>query len=734
MLDIFIGYADRPERTIQASKKNEDYHIKHGRWCVYHSNNERHREFLQLVDRNRNFYFPNKQWKVEEDFANFLMDSSGQTTNRIKVEMNYIQIMANQFIGNVCRMGVRSSAQCFSPMAKVRKEEKLNEMLLWYDVSKNATPEMTQMIQANMPIGESEMETAQKFGNFYVDDFVKGINALLKYSESVNNVNTLKREVAESMAISGLAVIKPEVYSGDYRLRWIQPERFFWDREARKYDLSDAAFMGEYEEAMLTDIYERSEYLDNKTKQDIELFKARHGAHAAGKPDRLRVYKVFWRDVSIDKWGYIKDEFDDIVFERIDYVHPDEDEPRYTMKDVLDAKELNPYQQKVVRKEKGKSIRIGYTDQWRFVEFVPREWLGNLIKDPNKKTSDYNDLVLDYGVVEYQEPNVYSPFNMESPYKVGFYIYADGFVYSPLCIAINPQRIANRMMSVVENMFNNAHGSGTLLAEEAVNKSQYTAAQIQLRMKRNEPVIVPAAMFGGIQNTVGSYDSNIGQGASSFIDTAGMFLQSIEKLTGVNEAMKGQMERPDQLVGTMQLMIQKGTVVTERYYSAIRELFRQCYQAVATSGKRFYINEKPQLVSLVGDKEADVIELTKDMMLEKFRVSVELTADEQSERQFVDSMLVQFMQIGLIDKGRFSNLVGRGSIDDMYYALREHTKEILESEQQAAQMQQEAAMGQEQQQNDLIERSFQDKQSSRDAGLMEAMIKSGDTGGQNIPM
>jgi hypothetical protein len=726
MFDSFIGYSYRPERTVAEATKKEDYHLQNGRWCVYFSNNNRTMEHMRNIHTNRSFYSPNKQWGVEEDFANFLMDESGQTTNRIKVEMNYIQVMGNQFIGNVCRMGVRSKAQSFSPMAKVRKEEEAAKNLIYFDAAKNSTPEHAEYLMANKPIGTSEMETQRMFENSYTDELTKGVNALLRYFENINNVDTLKREIAESMTISGMSVVKPEVYAGDYRLRWVQPERFFFDREARKYDLSDAAYMGEYEEMMLTDIYEKCYQLGGDVKNSIEAFKANYGGYAAGKPDRLRVYKVYWRDISIDRWGYVEDEYGDIVFERINYTHPDDEKPKYTEKDVVNVSKLTPHQKKIIRKDSGKAIRTGYTDQWRFVEFVPREYLGRMVNSTNK--DDVKDLVLDYGVMEYQEPSVYTPFNMETPYKVGFYIYTDGYVYSPLDIAINPQRVANRMISVVENMFNNAHGSGTILPEESVNKSNYTAAEMLRRMKRNEPLILPVAMFGGTQNAVGSYDSNIGAGARNLIDTAGMFLQSIEKMTGVNEAMKGQMERPDQLVGTMQLMIQKGTVVTERFYTAIRELFRQCYQAAATSGRRFYINEKPQLVCIVGDKEADVIELSRDMMLERYRVSVDLTADEQTERQFVDMMLMQFLQIGLIDKGRFSQLMGRGNADDMYYALREHTKELLEAEAQAAQMQQEQAEMQEQEGKEMVDRTFQDRQAGRDSKMMETLIKQGGQG------
>jgi hypothetical protein len=719
---ILIGEGTRPERTKPNESKDEQYHLENGRWCVYHANNNKHNEHQKNITINRNFYSPNKQWTVEEDFNNFLMDTSGQTNNRIKVEMNYIQIMGNQYVGNVCNMGVRSRCVPMNPLAKEREKDELNKSLMWNDVMKSASPEVNAMVQANQNVGQTEEETISIFGNTYVDKFVKGVNGLLKYGEVVNNVELMKKEVAESIVISGMAVIKPEVSSREYRYKLVQPERFFWDREARRYDLSDAAYMGEVEQVMLTEIYERCHMASDSVKRQIEEFKSSLSGSSHSKPDRLILLHVYWRDISMDRWGYVEDEFGDLVFDRIDYTFENEEKPRYKMSDVVALSKLNTYQKKVVGNGiDGKGAKLTFTDQWRYVEFVPREQLGALVGVNNKDTKD---LVLEYGIVPYQEPNVYSPFNMESPYKVGFYIYTDGYVYSPLDIAINPQRVANRLMSVVENIMNNSHGSGSIIAKESVDKSGMSAAQLQLKMKRNEPIVVPAAAFGGVQNAVGKYDSNIGQGAASFLETANIFLQTIEKITGVNEAMKGQMERPDQLVGTMQLMIKKGTVVTERYYSAVRELFRQVYQAMATSGKRFYVNEKPKLTALIGDEESEIIQLTKEMSWENHRVFVDLTPDQQTERQYIDVMLMQFLQMGLMDKGRFSLLIGRASLDDMWYALRESTKEIMEAERQASQMAMQDMEQEQQQGEQMVQETFNQKNADRDAKLMETMLKS----------
>jgi hypothetical protein len=62
--------------------------------------------------------------------------------------------------------------------------------------------------------------------------------------------------------------------------------------------------------------------------------------------------------------------------------------------------------------------------------------------------------------------------------------------------------------------------------------------------------------------------------------------------------------------------------------------------------------------------------------------------------------------------------------------LREHTKELIEAETMAAQQAQQQGQEQMQREDQLVERTFQDKQAGRDASLMEAMLKQNEGGVQ----
>lgn len=716
MIYPLISNPTRPNRA----EKNKDvkYHSDYGRWVIWASKTKEAIEHLESIRINRNYVLANKQWDNKEDISNFLTDTTGQSTNRVKVEMNYIQILVNHHVGNAERTSVRGKCQSFSPMVQVRKEQSLVEALAWGAVAKNSEDKMySEILKANKPIGESETETVAKHDNYYCDKYIKAMNGLLKYAEVVNNFDLMKKEAAESMAITGMYVVKPEAMSGDWRFRWVQTEDFFFDRGAKKYDLSDAGYMGEFYSAMPTEIYEMYEMLND------DVLRIENQNKAFNKQDRIPVYKTYWRDIEYSKWGYVKNKFGDIVLERIDYKRDDEDEIKYTEKDVVSCNDLTQYQLNILKKKKGsgKAMSILAQEVWRFCEFIPCEYVS--IRNDKPSANQTADYVLDYGIAPYMEQNVYSANDMTPPYKVSMYFYSNGYVNSPMCIAINPQRMANRIMSAVENLINNSRGSGTILAEEAVNKSSMGIDEINIRMKRSEAITLPALPFGSIQNAVGNYDTGLGTGAQYLISLSQMFLQSIESITGVNYAMKGQMDNPSQLVGTMQLMIQRGSIIQERFNSALREVFRQMYQSVATAGKRFYINEKPKLSTIVGEEGLLVVELTKDMLLEDFRASIEYQVDKQTERQFVDQMLIQLMQFGLIDNMRASQLMGRGGTEDMWEATREYVKEKTEAEKQMAEQQAAVQQQQAQQQQNNYDMAVAQEDKKINAGLAETLIK-----------
>ena len=162
----------------------------------------------------------------------------------------------------------------------------------------------------------------------------------------------------------------------------------------------------------------------------------------------------------------------------------------------------------------------------------------------------------------------------------------------------------------------------------------------------------------------------------------------MEDSTGINEGLKGNTNNPDQLVGVMQLMIQRGSIMQEPFYKALTDVYRGCYQSILTAGKRYYIDNDLDLDDYLGESGAQVIRLSKDMRLENLRVTVQKSIDPQTERMFVDQQLERWMQFGLIDASTVASLIGKASNDEAILALRDFHKDLVAKQRAATQQQQ----------------------------------------------
>jgi hypothetical protein len=570
-----IIFPIKPDRiNIKESEKDSNYHAQYGRWCVGNGfNTAEMQDHMRRIAINKAFYVANKQWSFEEDVNVFLRDSNNNETNRVKVELNMIQIMGNQYIGNVKNMSFNAKASSYSPMVKTRKEDKLAEMQFWTFIAKNAEPTLSNHLKETLPIGDTQQKTAAIFENLYVDTNIRAINGLLKYSETINRFEDRKKFMAEQELLSGAVIMHPYVDNGEYMFRPIPTERFFFDRTAYEYDLSDADYMGHWEYLLSTDIYERFD-LDEETKGKIESF-IRSRSTLGIANNKIATFNVYWRDCVTDTWGWVKDDFDNPFLSRIDHTFENEEAPRYKMSQVMNISELSPYQLKVINKKKGtkgKAIKRITTDQWRYCIIIPAEIIGlPVVSNADKDHSHMADITLDYGIVPFQEPDLYCPTNMQPPYKVNFYMYVDGGVYSPVDIVINPQRIANRMMSVMENIINNSGASGLIYDKDMVEDE----AELLRNTKEGKPIGIRSKGLG-IPNVTGKYDNTPSTGATNLASLAQMFLGVIEKISGVNDVLKGQNNNNEALVGVTQLMLQRGSVIQQRFYDAIENVFKQC--------------------------------------------------------------------------------------------------------------------------------------------------------------
>lgn len=720
MLGILSPVTTPPNRVQTSEKeKDEEYHRQFARWCVYDAHSSSYIDHQNRIKVNKSFYSPNGQWMEREDLEAFFMDRSGQTNNRIRVEMNMIQVMGNQYVGNSNRMSITCRARSVSPLSQSRRMEQLAKSLVWTDIAKRANPMLQEKLRSEMPIGVDEKETTKIFNSIYKDKYVKAVNTLLSYSELVNRFEDSKKELAEDLMLSGMCIMKPMFYNGEYLFRQVYSDRFFWDASAKKYDLSDAMYMGEWELAIPVELYESCPNITQDQIEAIERYVSSHSRGMYSHNGKVVVYNAYWRDCVRDEYGYVKDENGNIFFTRINSAPDWQEKPKYTDSDVVNVSELNKEQKRIIGKERAngsaKAKTIKYCDQWRYCRFIPSEIVGGYYQQYQDKIPD---IILDYGVDHFQENEVFRGDNMRPPFKVNQYLYVDGNTYSPIDIAINPQRMVNRIYSVIENMMNNSRGSGTAYDPDMVED----IPQFLADMHQSKPVAIRTKGMG-INNVISRYDNTVGNGAVVLKQFADSFITAIESITGVTNAMKGQIDSPDQLVGVYQLMIRRGSITQERFYDALEKVYKDCYQAVATAGRRYYCMNRKKLIDYVGDDNTNVIEMSVDMANEEMLVDVKRSLSPDDERKYVDSTVTQMMQIGMIDKYRFANIIGRGTEDDMWIAIREYARESEQAERiMAEQMKKQEAAGmmmgaqQQQQQSDmqLTQMKNQNEQKSLD--------------------
>lgn len=729
MTPLIISSAPRPNRlTIPEEQKLEKYHADYGRFVAHSINNSKQSLYSDKYEMCMRFY-RGDQWREQEDLATFFMDDIGETNNRIKAVRNYIQPMVEQYRGNARKMSFRHRIRNMSPGARNRKDEKLNRMLsLQYAASKS--PMFKEWLKnANPAIGDSEEDTKKTFDTFYRDDFVKEGNRLLNASWSYMELDRFKQDFAQDIALAGIGIAMPYIRGGRQLVRRVIPNRFGWDRAAVDPRLKDSEYFCEYTTDLLTDIFEEHYDLPDYIRKALEDVSTRATSRGSGDNSnafdisgRAHVYFSTWRDV-IPVWtGYVVDEYGQVVMRRINFGYNGEETPTYTEADLLPVDKLTPYQKKVIGKRGANKVLIP-CDTWRYCKFIPREYTA-------VSSKSIGDVVLDYGEMPYQEEDIFSPTSAVVPYKVGTWIYVDGEVISPVEATINPQRLANRFLSIMENQVNNSGGAGPVVDQDQLGNTDQ--ADVTRRIKKGDPLFIHAKGMG-VQNSVGYYDATIKNATLVLSNLVQDYKRGMEETTGVNEALKGQ-AGPEQLVGVMQLMMSKGSVIQEPFYGAIEDIYQGLTQSIVSVGRKLYTDNEELLHDMAGLDAVDTFKLSKGMRLEQLMVETIRVPDPELEKESANQLATQFLQMQMLDRTRFASLLGVSTIQDVYAAVRESVAEqaLLEqmrAKQAEAQAQigamQEAAQGQAMQDEAMRQENVgrEERQLDREAPIMKEVVK-----------
>ena len=679
-MPLFFTYqSNRPNRI--ADEKNEDYHLKFARWSLTSMNHPVWRRFITKSLINWSFYKGGDgQWIYDEDLEAFFLDESGDVRNRLKISKNLIRPMVEQYVGNAVRLAYDAGATSTSDFIINRREKELARLKFFEDVEQ-ALPEFNNAIRNNIPLGETPMQTEEIFENAWQDDFEDQINYLLQYIEKDVDIETLKVIITKHLAITGLGIYKGHEQNLRYIGTYTDPIFFFFDLSAKRPDLSDAEYMGEWYYMDVPSILERWQNLTDKQRRTIERYSINESIdihrlinnyYSVGGA-KIPVYESYWKDIEVQEYGWVEDPYGYPYFALINH-----EDSEFTDKDLIEPPD-NAHEKMV---DKGKKKTKVYVDVLRYCIFIPKEEVG-------VENAGEGDIVLEYGEVPYQEKYKMSPSSVEFPYKCHTWSYDKGEILSPLDDAINPQRFINRLLSVAESHINNARGAGTVIAKDAVDPRDGEET-IHRNVNKSKTIFVDTTRTGSVQNSVGTYGTSIGQGTMNLFNIINEMQVSLQDITGINEAMTGTQGGSDALVGVIQSQIQRGSLVQEPFYWALTSILKGAYQQMASMGKRIYAENPRRLAIMVGDKGMQQIMLTKDMLMEDFRVFIERKESEPAERANADALLFTLVQAGLIDQMRFANLYGRANARLVAKAVREYAQErrMVEQQQGDAQMQQ----------------------------------------------
>lgn len=671
---FFLLPASQTKPSILEPNKDAKYHSDFARYCIGQSNNARYGDWIDRVQKNKRFY-ASDQWSNQEDIDSFLKDDNNNDRNRLTIVDNIIKPMVIQFRGNAIRMGISYGVKSVSPMFINRRETKLAETLFYSKIANEQGNPFGEQMKKQFPVGDNEAETRAIFKNVYVDEYVRYMNGLCRFVSERNHFSDEQDRLAEELALSGLGVKKTFEYGGHQEFIIKNSENFFFDNSARKHDLSDGLYMGDVHEYGSSEVFEMSNELTDADRKAIEEYVRVYSGQGQSSGvnsgiinnGRVPVYTVYWKDGQKDEFGYVKDKYGYDFFTKINFVYPGETEPRYTDKDLI---KVNTQKSKKILGNKLKTTL--YYDVLRMCSIIPKEILGSNIENEEERKK-IQDIVLDWGIAPYQETENQEYASVKFPYKCYTWAYQDGEIMSPIDDAIDPQRFVNRVWSVAENQINNSRGSGTAYDKDMVEDE----AQLLMDMNQSKPVGFRTKGLG-IQNVVGSYDGTIKNGTQILFNIIDAMKDSVQKMTGVNDALKGESTGSDQLVGVTQLMIQRGSLMQEPFYNALTQIYKQCYNSICTVGKRIYCDNQRNGVMAIGDEGIEVINITKEMRLEDFRCFVKRQNTDEMLTQAADQMLITLKQLQMLDDESVANLWGRSTPDEVANALRKYTAQKAE--------------------------------------------------------
>lgn len=713
---VNVQTVTRPLRTTPNKSKGQNYDATCGRYYIGLQQESQFNRFRQCYATNVAYTLG--QWGEQEDVKLFLKDKQRSTT-RVAFTHAMVQPILTRLRGAADNISVSPIAEVATQFAKTRKEEDLARALAMSLASRGS--DAVAAAFAPMGISPDEEQTRMFHENIYQDELVVAITSLMKMQDVKNRMSDMKRDIAKSVALSGLAAWHCSQVGEDLVWDLCEPDEVGWDPSAIRSDFADAEYVFTCPLMSVQAIAEKFQpKADDIQALDSWANTNSSGYNQNGWPQRQpRVFTVYYTDWIHVERGYVMDG-DEMTFVTINEADPDsrDGEPTWTDDDLVDPPE-NEYTVDWTDSEwQNRKVRR-WCQVTRYVSLIPWEYLPGAIngrvdgKDGEVTVKPYNerikeadgrrltsilsptgDMILDSGICKLQETNPDHTYMKGFPLKFTTWAYVAGNVIAPLTAAISPQRVMNQITSDLMYRLRKAGHNSVAVDTDALAGSTMTEQEILFALKEGDPVNLKGALTGGLNNAVRDIDTSPGTSFYQAFSLIPQIKQMVESSVGVYEQNYGAPGSANQLVGTLQLQLQQAGVMQQPFFAAIADLYRQAHQFNAQAGKQFFTRRPWLLRQMVGDAGADTLELCKNLQNEQFRIRVDLTVNSAEMKTIADNQIIPMrMQMGLLDAQTAAELMGQSFPTDVDRASRRYVKQAaLAAQQQAKQQEQQQMM------------------------------------------
>lgn len=723
------GYAFHPDYQ---SEPKDDYYINWGRYILYRAQTSELNYFRQKSFLNR--YFSNGdnnnnyQWIFTDDIDFFLNDESGFPRMRRMLSENIIfpimRVIKNMAIVNDFEFTLKP----MSEYSKRKFDRELRRIQGIGDISKLVGGQVGKHIQDNYPIGDSDFETEKAFKSYYSDDFINGTNCLIRAVSEMNDLDGSTKEwLIEQLFVYGLGVVHDSEHNGYQTFEQLDAPRFIYDPSALRYDLQDGSYMGDYWMENPPNLFAQYPDLDDDQRKAInEASKVvtngrqwYNNAWMGNVTGRVRVMRAYWRDNKYRLEGVVRTEYGDELFTAVD-----SENSLYTSDDLLEFSEI---QTKTFRDVlKGKKSRKVLREVIRFVKFV------DTVNDPGNTQSNL-PLILEKGELSNSETNPFAFGRTQFPYKARCFAYLWGVPQGIVDFIIDSQRLINEILSVREQQINSYQPPVTLYDKRIIDPQSGGEVQFRQNIQNGVPTPVLSGVTGGVPNAVFSKPGTDLRSLQELDAVKNSIQTAAINTTGANQAMLG--SAMNELARTNAMQLQQGNLMQEDIFSALSDIIRQCYQSVATRGRKIYYDNPANLsYSLANDGQREIL-ADMDSLGEQVLVKVSKALPHEKDVEIANQIATEFMMSGVIDKETYGKVINRCTRQELYaevsrYVIRKGMAEAEEANRAIAQEQQMMGIEMEQRQQGVdmqreTTRSAQETAKYKaDNELMGTMVKS----------